>query len=117
LHWLLWQCLPSESRRIFFSASASCLTVACGSVASSQSIVAKKEFISERNGLYTIRVAYKKGSSGVATDVKIKDALPEYLELVSGELAVSGPNVSLPWLCFFVFFLLMASRAAREGVL
>ncbi len=100
----------------FFLACASWLTVAFGSVASSQSIVAKKEFVSERNGLYTVRVAYKKGSSGVATDVKIKDSLPEYLELVSGQLAVSGPNVSFALVrCLFSSHL--SVRAARQGVL
>jgi hypothetical protein len=68
------------------------LAVLC-SIACSQSVVTKKEFVSEKNGLYTIRVSYKKGTGSAVSDVRIKDTLPEYLDLVSGQLVTTGPNV------------------------
>jgi hypothetical protein len=57
-------------------------------------VVAKKELLGESNGLYTIRVGYKKTSGAAVSDVRIKDSLPEHLELVQGKLATNGPNVS-----------------------
>ena len=58
-----------------------------------QQVIAKKEFVSVSNGLYKIRVSYRKGSGGLVSDVRIRDSLPEHLELVNGRLDVEGPNV------------------------
>lgn len=68
--------------------------------ASAQQLMVKKSLVSSHNGLYTISVSYKKGVAAV-TDVRIKDSLPEHLELVSGDLNTAGPNV---WNVFFSFF-------------
>jgi hypothetical protein len=80
------------------------MTVLVCSVACSQSVVARKEFVGERNGLYTVRVSYKKGSGSAVSDVRIKDTLPEYLDLVSGQLSTTGPNVKQRIFFFFFFF-------------
>ena len=72
-----------------------CVLVALTVSVSAQQLVAKKEFVSHANGLYTIRVSYRQGSEGVVSDVSIKDSLPDYLELASGNLNAKGPNVSV----------------------
>ncbi len=83
------------------------LLVALFGAACAQLIV-KKETLDSRNGVYGIRVSYKKQGASSVTDVKIKDSLPETLELVSGKLSISGPAVR----CFFSFCLMF--QAMRE---
>lgn len=68
------------------------LLVALFGAACAQLIV-KKETLGSRNGVYGVRVSYKKQGASSVTDVKIKDTLPDSLELVSGKLSVSGPAV------------------------
>eukprot|EP00178_Gracilaria_changii_P004851 TRINITY_DN17879_c0_g1_i1.p1 TRINITY_DN17879_c0_g1~~TRINITY_DN17879_c0_g1_i1.p1 ORF type:complete len:175 (-),score=36.68 TRINITY_DN17879_c0_g1_i1:36-560(-) len=67
------------------------LLLALAAVGSAQ-VFAKKEFVSERNGLYTIRVSYRKGTGSPVSDVRISDSLPEHLELAQGQLSANGPN-------------------------
>jgi hypothetical protein len=70
------------------------LLVAVLSVAVGQLSVTK-QVLGSHNGLYTIRVSYKKfAGASLITDLKIRDSLPEKLELVSGKLHLSNVVVS-----------------------